>query len=75
MKVEIEITCCGQCPYVKTHADHPVSDEGICFCEYRCGKVEWPHKEFSIPNREIGKIHKDCPLKAKTKIKSKKESK
>ena len=75
MKVEIDISCCGNCPYVKKHSDHPVSDEGIQVYEYSCGGVKWPKEQFSIPNREIGKIHKDCPLRPPEKSKPKKKTK
>jgi len=66
-------------PQMKRMAIPPTAKDRWFPChkdhEYRCGKPEWPHEEFLIPNREIGKIHKDCPLKPKTKKKSKKKSK
>ena len=68
MKVTIDISCCRHCPFVIEHSDYPVSDDGIRFCDYKCGKGD-----FDI--KELGKIHENCPLKTMESKKSKKSVK
>lgn len=71
MKVTIDIKNCYQCPFVKTYADHPVSDDGIVLYDYRCGGVKFPQKTFEIVNKY--EIHKNCPFRQSKKKKIEKE--
>ena len=72
MKIVTDIKSCYECPFVKRHADHPVSDDGIIRYDYKCGGVKFPEEQFDI--KDVYKIDKRCPFKkSKKKVVEKEE--